>query len=79
MKQYITINYKKQSVQCWGGALKPEDNIIVAYDSGNFCGYEDCIENWNYDTETQFSNWKDAVKYLIDTNQFGDIQQLERC
>jgi len=40
--EYITIKYKGQQVQCWGGALKEDDGIIMAY--GDF---EDAIENWN--------------------------------
>ena len=79
MQQYITVNYKGQSVQCWGGALKEEDNIIMYYSSGNFCDYEDLVDNWNYKTKAPFKNWTEAVKYLIDLDRFGEIQQLESC
>lgn len=74
MTQYITINYKGQSVQCWGGALKEDDNIIMAYGD-----YEDLVDNWNYKTKAPFKNWTEAVKYLIDLNRFGEIHQLESC
>jgi hypothetical protein len=72
--EYITIKYKGQHVQCWGGALKEDDNIIMAY--GDF---EDAIENWNYKTDMPFKNWRDAVSYLIDLDRFGEIHQLEKC
>jgi hypothetical protein len=72
--EYITIKYKGQQVQCWGGALKEDDNIIMAYED-----FEDSIENWNYKTKMPFRNWKDAVSYLIDLDRFGEIHQLEKC
>tara|TARA_R110001592_G_scaffold277198_1_gene544284 strand:+ start:288 stop:512 length:225 start_codon:yes stop_codon:yes gene_type:complete len=73
--EYITIEYKGQSVQCWGGALKEEDNIIMAYDMG--C--EGIVDNHNYKTDEAFKNWREAVKYLIDLDRFGEIDQLESC
>jgi hypothetical protein len=73
--EYITINYEGQSVQCWGGALQEEDNIIMAYNMG----YEGLVDNYNYDTKEPFKNWREAVKYLIDLNRFGEIDQLESC
>ena len=72
---YVTIQYKGQSVQCWGGALQDDDNIVMAYDMG--C--EDLVDNWNYTTDEAFKNWREAVKYLIDLNRFGEIDQLESC
>jgi hypothetical protein len=73
--EYITVQYKGQSVQCWGGALQDDDNIIMAYDGG----FEDIVDNHNYKTDEAFKNWKEAVKYLIDLDRFGEIEQLESC
>jgi len=72
---YITIQYKGQSVQCWGGALQEDDSIMMAYGMGA----EDLVDNYNYETSESFKNWREAVKYLIDLNRFGKIDQLESC
>ena len=73
--EYITVQYKGQSVQCWGGALQDDENIIMSYDMG--C--EDLVDNHNYNTDEPFKNWTEAVKYLIDLERFGEIDQLESC
>jgi len=73
MKNYITINYKQQEVWCYGGPLQDEDNIVMAYEDD-----ADTIENFNYETNKPFSNWREAVKYLIDLNRFGTIHEMER-
>jgi hypothetical protein len=78
MNNYITVEYKGQSVQCWGGALQDDDNIVMAYEDGYFEG-EDIVDNWNYKTDKPFKNWTEAVKYLIDLDRFGEIMQLESC
>ena len=76
MNDYITIEYKGQSVQCWGGALQDEDNIVMIYEGGDF---EDIVDNWNYKTDKAFKNWTEAVKYLIDLDRFGEILELQSC
>tara|TARA_R110000823_G_scaffold309423_1_gene433614 strand:+ start:676 stop:831 length:156 start_codon:yes stop_codon:yes gene_type:complete len=40
-------------------------------------GLDDIVENWNYDTKDSFANWREAVKYLIDLNRFGEIVELQ--
>jgi len=76
MKNYITVQYKGQSVDCWGGTLQDDDNIVMIYESGDF---EDIVDNWNYKTDKPFKNWTEAVKYLIDLNRFGEIIELQSC
>ena len=76
MKDYITVQYKGQSVDCWGGTLQDDDNIVMIYESGDF---EDIVDNWNYKTDKPFKNWTEAVKYLIDLNRFGEIIELQSC
>lgn len=75
--EHITIKYKGQFVDCYGGALKDEDNIIMAY--GDYGSNQDLVDNWNYKTDMPFKSWKDAVSYLIDLDRFGEIHQLEKC
>ena len=33
----------------------------------------------NYKTDEAFKNWREAVKYLIDLDRFGEIDELESC
>ena len=77
MKETI-IKYEGQEVSCFG-SLKDEDNILMAYTDMFGYANEDIIENYNYETEQSFKNWREAVKYLIDLDRFQDIQQLEVC
>jgi len=76
MNDYITVKYKGQLVDCWGGALQDEDNIVMIYEDGEF---EDIVDNWNYKTDKPFKNWTEAVKYLIDLDRFGEILELQSC
>ena len=76
MNDYITVKYKGQLVDCWGGTLQDDDNIVMIYESGDF---EDIVDNWNYKTDKPFKNWTEAVKYLIDLDRFGEILELQSC
>ena len=76
MNDYITVQYKGQSVDCWGGTLQDDDNIIMIYEGGDF---EDIVDNWNHKTDKAFKNWTEAVKYLIDLDRFGEILELQSC
>ena len=73
-----TIKYKDQSVDCYGGHLQPDDNIIMAGCFGFEEDYQEVIENHNYNTDLPFMNWKEAVKYLVDLNRFGEIIEMEK-
>ena len=42
-------------------------------------GCEGIVDNHNYKTDEAFKNWREAVKYLIDLDRFGEIDQLESC
>ena len=76
MRDYITVKYKGQFVDCWGGTLQDDDNIVMIYEGGDF---EDIVDNWNYKTDKPFKNWTEAVKYLIDLDRFGEILELQSC
>ena len=74
-KEKTIINYKGQSVWCYGD-LKDEDNIEMVWCEGE-CS--DIVDNHNYITEVAFKNWTDCVKYLIDLERFGEIDELSTC
>ena len=68
----VTINYKGQSVWCYG-KLNDEDNIVMIWED------TDIVDNCNYDTNKPFKNWTEAVHYLIDLDRFGEIHELTTC
>ena len=71
----VTINYKGQSVWCYG-VLNDDNNIEMVYNSGQFADY---VDNCNYNTDKPFKNWTEAVHYLIDLDRFGEIDELSPC
>ena len=76
MTNFRAIKYKGQSVACYGPPLSETDAIVMCYEWEGM-GLDDIVENWNYDTKDSFANWREAVKYLIDLNRFGEIVELQ--
>ena len=76
-KDKVTINYKGQSVDCYG-ALTEESNIQIACSD---MPDAEIVENWNYGTDEAFTTWTEAVHYLIDLDSptLGDIEELTAC
>ena len=74
----VTINYKGQSVDCFG-SLTEEDNIAIGWTTTGGEPLEDIVDNWNYRTDEAFTNWTEAVHFLIDNMDFRTIEQLETC
>ena len=71
----VTINYKGQSVDCYD-TLTEESNIQIACSDRLDAEF---IDNWNYGTDEAFTNWTEAVHYLIDLDRFKDIEELTAC
>ena len=73
----VTINYKGQSVDCYG-ALTEESNIQIACSD---MPDAEIVENWNYRTDEALTTWTEAVHYLIDLDSptLGDIEELTAC
>jgi len=74
-KEKTIINYKGQSVWCYGD-LKDEDNIEMVWCEGE-CS--DIVDNDNEITGLAFKNWTECVRYLIDLERFGEIDELSTC
>ena len=67
---------KINNVLCYGTLTDESDVDIVAIGHDGHL-IENYVENWDYEKEQPYKNFKSLIKGLMDSKQFASIEQIQ--